>query len=114
MSAPDLQDPAGSPSGRGCLPALVRLTWIFGGILMVFSAVFIAQGRGGPAADLGPFVLALVLILVRFADIRFLGGETMDNKPATLAVWRRYALVILIVAGALYALGKFLARKNIF
>jgi hypothetical protein len=55
-----------------------------------------------------------VLILARLIDIRYLGGETMDNKPATLRDWRRYALFILIAAGILFAAGKFLAKKNLF
>lgn len=114
MPAENPPSPAGPATGRGCLPALVRLTWIFGGIILIFSAVFIAQGKGGLIADLSPFAMALVLVLVRFADIRYLNGETMDNKPATLGDWRRYAVKVLIVAGALYALGKFLAPMNIF
>jgi len=114
MPAQNLQVQPEPESGRGCLPALVRLIWIFGGIGLVFTAVFIAQGRGGLMADLSPFALALVVILVRFADIRYLKGETMDNKPATLRDWRRYALLVLIAAGLLFAAGKFLAQKNIF
>jgi hypothetical protein len=101
-------------SRRGCLPALVRLIWIFGGILLVYGALFIAQRKGGLVADLGLFGLALLIILVRFVDIKYLKGETMDNKPATLRHWRRYALLVLIAAGFLFALGKFLAQKNIF
>lgn len=108
------QPPAGSEAGGGCLPALVRLIWFFGGILLIFSGIFIAQNKGGLIADLSPFAWALVLILARLIDIRYLGGETMDNKPATLRDWRRYALFILIAAGILFAAGKFLAKKNLF
>lgn len=114
MTSQSPQLPTESESGRGCLSALVRLTWIFGAIFLVFSAVFIAQRKGGLLADLGLFALALLIILVRFIDIQYLKGETMDNRPATLANWRRYALAVLIAAGLLFALGKFLAQKNIF
>jgi hypothetical protein len=114
MSAQNPQPPAESESGHGCLPALARLIWIFGSILLVFAAVFIARNKGGLVADLSPFAMGLVIILVRYIDIRYLKGETMDNKPATLRDWRRYALTVLIAAGILFAFGKFLAQKNIF
>jgi len=114
LPAQNPQPPSEPESGHGCLPALFRLTWIFGGILLIFCAVFIAQGKSGLIADLGLFVLALVIILVRFIDIKYLKGETMDNKPATLRDWHGYAIKVLIAAGVLFALGKFLAQKNIF
>ncbi len=114
MTAQKPQVSTESESSRGCLSALVRLTWIFGVIFLVFSAVFIAQRKGGLLADLGLFALAILIILVRFIDIKYLKGETMDNRPATLANWRRYAFVVLIVTGLLFALSKFLAQKNTF
>lgn len=102
-----------SESGRGCLPALVRLVWIFGGIVLIYCALFIAQRKGGAIADLALLFLALGIILVRFIDIKYLKGETMDNQPATIKHWRRYALKILIAAGLLYALAKLIAQKNL-
>lgn len=114
MPAQDPRTPSESESGRGCLPALVRLVWIFGGIFLIYVALFIAQRKGGLLADLGLFALALALILVRFVDIRYLKGETMDNKPAGLRDWRRYALFMMITAGLLYALAKLLTRTNLF
>jgi hypothetical protein len=80
---------------------------------LIYGALFIAQGKG-IIADLGFLALALAIILVRFIDIKHLKGETLDNRPATLRDWRRYALMILIAAGLLYALGKLLVRTSIF
>lgn len=113
MPVQNPQPPAASESGRGCFPALVRLTWIFGGILLLYCALFVAQQKAPVLADALFLVFTIGLILIRFVDIRFLKGETMDNKPATLKHWRRYALVILIAAGVLYALAKFIAQKNL-
>lgn len=101
-------------SRRGCLPALVRLIWIFGAILLVYAGLFIAQRKGGVLADLGLLALTLIVVLVRYLDIKYLKGETMDNKPATLRDWRRYAVTMLAAAGVLYAVAKFLATKNLF
>ncbi len=102
-----------SESQRGCLPVLVRLAWIFGGILLVFCAVFIAQGKAPVLADLVLLVFTFVLILIRFVDIKFLHGETMDNKPATLKHWRRFSITVLIAAGLLYSLAKIIAHYKL-
>jgi hypothetical protein len=107
------QPPAESESGRGCLPALVRLTWIFGGIVLVYCAFYIAQRKGTVMTDLILLLVALGLIMVRFVDIRYLKGETLNNQPATLKHWGRYTLKIVITAGVLYALAKFVAQKNL-
>lgn len=106
--------PAGPEPGHGCLPALVRLTWLFGVIGLVFCALFIAQNERGLIADLALGLLTLVLIAARYADIRFLSGETMDNKPATMKQWRRYAALMIAVAAGLFILAKIIARNNWF
>jgi len=107
------QPPSESESDRGCLPALVRLTWIFGGIALVYCAFYIAQRKGTVLTDLIMLLTTLGLIVIRFADIRFFKGETLNNQPATLKHWRLYSLKILIAAGLLYALAKFIAQKNL-
>ncbi|MEN6310100.1 MAG: hypothetical protein ABFD80_01020 [Acidobacteriota bacterium] len=113
MSVQNPQPPAESKSGPGCLGTLMRLAWIFGAFSLIFCAMFIIQHKGA-VADLLMLLLALGLILVRFVDIKYLKGETADNKPATLKDWRRYALKVLAATGLLYALAKFLAQKNLF
>lgn len=113
MPVPKSQPSVNSESGGGCLPALVRLTWIFGSIALIYCALFIAQRKGPVIADLILLVLTLALILVRYIDIRYLKGETRENKPATMKHWRRYALMMLIAGGLLYALAKFIAYKNL-
>ncbi|HOW86465.1 MAG TPA: hypothetical protein P5119_11435 [Candidatus Aminicenantes bacterium] len=113
---PQNSQPSAEPeleTGRGCLPALVRLVWIFGGIALVYLALYIALGKGSILTELLVPILALGLILVRYADIRHLKGETLDNKPATLKHWRRYAVLIAVAAGLLYALGKFIAANDL-
>jgi hypothetical protein len=113
MPVPSSQPPVESESKGGCLPALFRLAWIFGGIVIIYCGLFVAQAKGGVIADLLLWVLTLGIILVRFIDIRYLKGETRDNKPATMKHWRRYALMMLVFAGILYALAKFVASKNL-
>lgn len=106
MPASNPQPSVDSESRSGRLPALVRLTWIFGGIALIYCALSIVQHKGTVIADLFLLLLTLMLIMVRFVDIRYLKGETLDNKPATLKHWRYYALKMSIVTGLLYALAK--------
>ncbi len=113
MPVPSPQPPAEPESRRGCLPVLFRLTWIFGGIAIIYCALFVAQAKGGIAADILLWVLALAIILVRFIDIKFLKGETRDNRQATMKDWRRYALMMLALSGILYALAKLIASKDL-
>jgi hypothetical protein len=107
--------PASDPEpGRGCLPALVRLIWLFGVIALIFFGLFIAQNERGLVADLGLALLTLLLIAARYVDIRFLAGETMDNKPATMRHWRRYAALMVVVAAGLFILAKIVAHNKWF
>jgi len=113
VTIPNQQVPANPESSSGCLSIVVRLTWIFGVSLLVFGAIFIMQGKAPGLADAIFWLITLGLILARYVDIRYLKGETTDNKPATLKHWRRYSVVILIVAGLLYLLAKILAPLNL-
>jgi hypothetical protein len=113
MTIPNHQAPAKSESNGGCLSVLVRLTWIFGGSILVLCAIFVAQGKAPVLADIIFFSLALGLVLIRFIDIRYLKGETADNQPATLKHWRRYSIKLLLAAGFLYSLAKIVAHLNL-
>lgn len=113
MTVPDQQTPTKPESSSGCLSIVVRLTWIFGASLLVFGAIFIAQGKAAGLADMIFWLIALALIVARYVDIRFLKGETADNKPATIKHWRRYSVILLSAAGLLYLLAKILAALNL-
>ena len=100
MTIPNHQTPAHPESKGGCLTILVRLTWIFGGIaVLLYSAVYIAMGKGSGLVDIFFLLAAIGIVLVRFVDIRFFKGETLDNQPATLKHWRRYSVKLLMTAG---------------
>lgn len=113
MTISNQQVPTKPESSSGCLSIVVRLTWIFGASLLVFGAIFIIQGNAPGLADMIFWLIALGLILARYVDIRYLKGETTDNKPATLKHWRRYSVIVLIAAGLLYLLTKILAPLNL-
>ncbi len=92
-------------SGRvgGCL---VRLFWMgVGNLILVLAAIGISQNHVGfalTAMDVLFWATALCLLAVRYVDIRYLGGETADSRPASMSDWRRYALAILGVSLALW------------
>ena len=113
MTISNQQVPTKPESSSGCLSIVVRLTWIFGVSLLVFGAIFIMQGNAPGLADIIFWLIALGLILARYVDIKYLKGETADNKPATLKHWRRYSVILLIAAGLLYLLAKILAPLNL-
>jgi hypothetical protein len=76
-----------------------------GHALLALSAVFIAQNRVQflSLAD-GVFAFALALsIVARYVDVTRFGGKTAGGEPATVAQWRRYAILLSLVAGLLWA-----------
>ena len=113
MTMSNQQVPTKPESSGGCLPILVRLAWIFGGIFLLYCALFIAQRKGPVLADLIFLLFSLGLVLIRYIDIKYLKGETLDNHPATLKDWRRYSVKMLIAAGFLYFLAKIVAQLNL-
>jgi hypothetical protein len=112
--APAAQPPASAERKGGCLSIIIRLGWIFGGIaVLIYCAVFVAMGKYPGTADLLYWIIVAAILLLRFVDIKFLNGETLDNKPATINHWRIYALKISVASGILYALAKFVAYKKL-
>lgn len=92
---------------------LLRLAWIFGGSLLIFCVIFVAQRKAPILADIIFLLFTIGLVLIRFIDIRYFKGETADNRPATLKHWRRYSIGLLIAAGLLYSLAKIIAHLKL-
>lgn len=92
-------------SGRisGCL---VRLFWMgVGNLVLVLAAIGIYQNRAGFTLTTMDAILwgaSLSLLVVRYVDVRYLAGETADNRPASMADWRRYAATVLGVSLVLW------------
>jgi len=80
------------------LGLFARLLWmLLGNLVLVITAIFIAQYREGVfhTADGIFWITAGVLILVRYLDIKFWGGATGMGKPASMADWRSYVMILL-------------------
>jgi hypothetical protein len=114
MTIPNHQTPAKPESQAGCLSMPIRLTWILGGIgVLLFTAVHIAMRKAPGLTDIVFLLAAIGIVIVRFVDIRYFKGETSDNQPAMPKHWRRFSIIILIVAGHLYSLAKIVAHLKL-
>jgi hypothetical protein len=49
------------------------------------------------------------MLFLRYVDIRYLNGRTASGQAATMAHWRRYAVILTVIAAALWALAHALA-----
>lgn len=89
----------------GCLGGVIRLVWLAAGnAALVFIAIAMAQRRAVWALDLTFWAIVAGLIVLRYIDITRFGGLTTDGEPASLQHWRRYLVLLLLVAGVLWAL----------
>ena len=103
MSRPEVSPPAVSSkpakphAAGGCL---ARIVWmIVGNLVLALALMRIAERREGfwRPADAVYWAVAVLLVLVRYVDVRFLEGETATGNRATMSHWRRYVLILAIV-----------------
>jgi hypothetical protein len=83
----------------------VRFFWMLvGNMALFFLAISIGQTAPFKLSwrDAAFLVVVLALALARFVDISFLDGRTTEDKPATLADWRRYTVWLLAAGVAVW------------
>jgi hypothetical protein len=110
MTQPKNQDLPTQVQLSGCL---VRLGWMLvGHAALVLCAALIAQHTRSflSPADLAFWAVAALTIGVRYLDIRKFAAQTVMGEPATMAHWRRYALMLVGVALVLWGLAHVVAR----
>jgi hypothetical protein len=77
-----------------------------GNVAMLAFAKAIHDHRGSflswADAALGAVIAAMLAL--RYVDIRYFDGCTAFGKAATMVHWRRYAVILIAVAAALWAL----------
>ncbi|HPD15559.1 MAG TPA: hypothetical protein PLE19_11440 [Planctomycetota bacterium] len=98
MAKPKLENSPPETNPTGCL---LRLCWMLvGNGVMLFAAIFITQHpwKSLSTADLVYAAGVAFLLGARFLDITRFQGTTTTGQPATLAHWRRYALLVLAVS----------------
>lgn len=86
----------------GCF---LRLFWmVLGNLILLACAYGIVQHRSTVLSIADAFYWASVgcLLAVRYVDIRYAQGLTADGDPATMAHWRRYAVLLGGIAAVLW------------
>jgi len=81
-------------SGAGCF---TRLYWTLLGnaaLAITFGILLHRHPEFPSITDAACLLLVLSLVYARYIDIRYCKGETGDGKPATMAVWRKYSLLL--------------------
>lgn len=104
MPAPNGQVDDRQSTGLGIL---ARIWWMFlGNVVLAFCILFIVenQGRFFLAADWVFWIGVASLVLVRYADIRFLDGCTVTGAYASVRHWIRYAALLVACSATVWAL----------
>ncbi len=87
------------------LAMVLRSLWIFiGNVVLGVCAISIVTTRGQvfSKADIVYVVTVPLLLAARYLDIARYQGETAYGQPATMADWRRYALLLLVASAAVW------------
>ena len=85
--------------GTSGLGMLVRLLWMLIGpavAVMVVVQIFTKRADFGKY-DIAFWCLVLLMLAVRYADMRFLNGRTGTGEPATPQNYRVYAIRLLAI-----------------
>lgn len=88
----------------GCLP---KIFWMMMGPLgLLLAALSVFMSAGWTMADAVVWLLIGLLIGARYVDIARFKGETINDQPATMVHFRRYALLVLVAGAALWTLAR--------
>lgn len=105
--------PAGPPpvpgpdQPSGCLPALLRVTWLlFGNAVLLILAGQVSKHREAGLADVLFFAALAMMLGVRYLDVTVFHGRTSDGRQATLRDWARWAAGMAVVGSGLWALAR--------
>ena len=103
---------AGQDSGIGCV---ARFFWMAAGnAALAFLLIFIAQQQGLSLSwrDAAYWGVVAALLGVRMADIRWFDGRTTEGEPATMALWRKWALLVVVVCLVLWTIAHVVAKAG--
>lgn len=102
------------PNEENASGCFVRLVWmLLGNIVLAISAISIAKHSSLlSAADAVFWGTVVVLIWVRHIDVARLHGQTAAGQPATMAHWRRYAILLVSLSSLLWIVVHAIAWKG--
>ena len=108
--------PTTSSAQTGALGCLVRLYWMMLGHAVLFFSLLLIARAGGlalSAADVVYWAAVFSLVVIRYVDVRYLGGSTSTGQPASLSDWRRYALLLTLLSLVAWAAAHGLAYAGV-
>ena len=100
-----------NPKNKG-LGLILRTCWmIWGYFPLLYFAKNIVYGKAGlfSLMDLGVLINLLLIIFIRYLDIRYCEGTTAEGKPATMADLRSFSLSAAGVFFFFWAIFQYLA-----
>jgi hypothetical protein len=92
----------GQSNTLGCV---LRMFWMLAGnAIPMFTAIWIAKARvpWGSVADLLFWSAIVSLVLARYLDVAYFHGTTSTGEPATMAHWRKHALLAVVLGGVVW------------
>ena len=106
---PQSDSPQQHPSG-----CLTRMCWmVAGNAALLIAALFVAKSRQTlfSYADIALWLIVAGLLIVRYADIKWLEGRTADGREAaSMRHWMRYAILLIAISFGLWLLAHLWAR----
>jgi hypothetical protein len=111
MPSASRPDPAGVRK-TDALSLPVRLYWfIYGYIFTLYSINEIFQEKGlfFSKGDFLYWLSILMLVVMRFIDVKFLHGDTADGNPATIKDFFQYSIMLFVISLVIWGGAHFLA-----
>lgn len=103
-----ISDSVNTPDQRqdSLVGLFARIFWsLIGNIILLFLASKIYRAQTLLSIfDLAFWGIVLLIILVRYGDIKYLKGVTSEGLPATLEDWRKYVKYYSFIAAGLWLL----------
>jgi hypothetical protein len=93
------------------LGLFARMFWsLIGNAILFFLAAGIYRTQTAISIfDIEFLGVVLLLIIVRYLDIKYLKGVTVEGLPATMEHWRKYVKHILLISSGLWILAHILS-----
>jgi hypothetical protein len=81
-----------------------------GNAALLMLTILIIEEEALSGLDIAFWAIVVALIILRYIDITRMNGLTSEGEPASLQHWRRYALLLLLIAGGVWVLAHGVTR----
>ncbi|MBI4651016.1 hypothetical protein HY745_07000 [Candidatus Desantisbacteria bacterium] len=89
---------------------LIRLYWMaLGNFIMIILAIYVAVNNPESMMQINIFYFSnvVILIILRYIDIRYLNGLTTEREPAIIDHWKKYSVKLIIFSSILWLIMNF-------